>query len=630
MIRVNNIKITPCEKFCFRESKDKGLSDAIMAEIRRLVLRKLRIPDDRLLGFKIVKQSIDARKKDDVKVIFSIDVRLKDESGFIRKNRDKDVQLIDDAKHKSMKVFCEDDKPIKCSNDKKVVVVGAGPAGLMCAYRLAYNGLKPILLERGEDVDSRLNSVEDFWQGKPLNPSSNVQFGEGGAGTFSDGKLNTMVKDHEGYMKEVYRIFIENGADESILYINKPHIGTDKLKNIVKSIRKKIIELGGEVRFSTQMTDIIFDNIEDDYRKSDTDLKISDAKIRNTDDSLGNKLRVTGVVLADGTKLDCDSLVLALGHSARDTFEMLKSKGVYMEQKPFAIGVRVQHPRDYIDTQQYGDFAKFLPAADYKLTLTREGKRSVYSFCMCPGGYVVNASSEPGRLAVNGMSYSGRDGKSSNAAIVVSVSPEDYPGDDPLAGMYLQRKLEEDAYIANNGKIPVQSLKDFAEKSFAKNSNIIKDNDIVKNNDLVNDNDIVKDNDNDIVNDINTVRNCDEYIDTVCSKGSFFEDNMPDCKGLWEYGDINTFLPEYITKSILEAFPEFGKSIKGYNAKNTLLLGLESRTSSPVRISRGEDLQSVNVSGLYPCGEGAGYAGGITSAAMDGLKVADRIITDRI
>lgn len=605
MIRVNNIKITPCEKFCFWESKDKGLSDAIIAEIRRLILKKLRIPDNRLLGFKIVKQSIDARKKDDVKVIFSIDVRLKDESGFIRKNRDKDVQLIDDAKHKSMKVSCEDDKPIKYSNDKKVVVVGAGPAGLMCAYRLAYYGLKPILLERGEDVDSRLNSVEDFWQGKPLNPSSNVQFGEGGAGTFSDGKLNTMVKDHEGYMKEVYRIFIENGADESILYINKPHIGTDKLKNIVKSIRKKIIELGGEVRFSTQMTDIIFDNIEDNYGqsgldikihdtesgKSETDIKTPDDKTRNFDGGLYNKFKVTGVVLADGTKLDCDSLVLALGHSARDTFEMLKSKGVYMEQKPFAIGVRVQHPRDYIDTQQYGDFAKFLPAADYKLTLTREGKRSVYSFCMCPGGYVVNASSEPGRLAVNGMSYSGRDGKSSNAAIVVAVSPADYPGDDPLAGMYLQRKLEEDAYKANNGKIPVQSLKDFAEKSFI---------------------------------------NCDEYIDTVCSKGSFFEDNMPDCKGLWEYSDINTFLPEYITKSLLEAFPEFGKSIKGYNAKNTLLLGLESRTSSPVRISRGEDLQSVNVSGLYPCGEGAGYAGGITSAAMDGLKVADRIISECI
>jgi uncharacterized FAD-dependent dehydrogenase len=275
LLRINNIKITPCEKYRFN---DKELAKAVLEEIKRQTLKKLRISEDRLLNLRINKQSIDARKKDDVKVIFSIDVRLKDESGFIRKNRDKDVQLIDDAKHKSMKVSCEDDKPIKYSNDKKVVVVGAGPAGLMCAYRLAYNGLKPILLERGEDVDSRLKSVEDFWQGKPLNPLSNVQFGEGGAGTFSDGKLNTMVKDHEGYMKEVYRIFIENGADESILYINKPHIGTDKLKNIVKSIRKKIIELGGEVRFSTQMTDIIFDNIDDNYGQSGLDIKIHDTE----------------------------------------------------------------------------------------------------------------------------------------------------------------------------------------------------------------------------------------------------------------------------------------------------------------------------------------------------------------
>ena len=449
----------------------------------------------------------------------------------------------------------------------------------MCALRLAQAGQKPILLERGEDVDSRLKSVEDFWQGKPLNPSSNVQFGEGGAGTFSDGKLNTMVKDKEGYMKEVYRIFIENGADESILYINKPHIGTDKLKNIVKSIREKIIELGGDVRFSTQVTDIVLDK----EKQVDSDYNIDDSN-----DPKQRCIKVKGVKLSDGSQIECDYLVLALGHSTRDTFEMLKSKGVYMEQKPFAIGVRVQHPRDYIDTQQYGEFAKYLPAADYKLTLTREGKRSVYSFCMCPGGYVVNASSEPGKLAVNGMSYSGRDGNSSNSAIVVSVSPSDYPGEDPLAGMYLQRKLEEDAYKANDGKIPVQSLESFAESSDVGN---------------------------------------EEVINSVCAQESFFADNQPDCKGLWEYGDLNTFLPDYIIKALLEAFPEFGKNIKGYNAKNTLLLGLESRTSSPVKICRGEDLQSVNVSGLYPCGEGAGYAGGITSAAMDGLKVADKILS---
>lgn len=571
MIRVNNIKLTPSEKYCFRESKEHGLSNAIMAEIRRLVIKKLRIASDRVMSLSIYKQSIDARKKDDVKVIFSVDIEIKDENGFIKKNRDKDVQLIEDAKNKIKSVSNNENKVEKLSNNNKIIVVGAGPAGLMCALRLAQAGQKPILLERGEDVDSRLKSVEDFWQGKPLNPSSNVQFGEGGAGTFSDGKLNTMVKDKEGYMKEVYRIFIENGADESILYINKPHIGTDKLKNIVKTIREKIIELGGDVRFSTQVTDIIFDE----------ESKCS------KNGSCTERRKVKAVKTADGTIIECDYLVLALGHSARDTFEMLKSKGVYMEQKPFAIGVRVQHPRDYIDKQQYGEFAKYLPAADYKLTLTQEGKRSVYSFCMCPGGYVVNASSEPGKLAVNGMSYSGRDGNSSNSAIVVSVSPSDYPGEDPLAGMYLQRKLEEDAYKANDGKIPVQSLESFAESSDVGN---------------------------------------EEVINSVCAQESFFADNQPDCKGLWEYSDLNTFLPDYIIKALLEAFPEFGKNIKGYNAKNTLLLGLESRTSSPVRICRGEDMQSVNVAGLYPCGEGAGYAGGITSAAMDGLKVADKIL----
>ena len=312
------------------------------------------------------------------------------------------------------------------------------------------------------------------------------------------------------------------------------------------------------------------------------------------------KYKVTAVALSDGTEIECDSLVLALGHSARDTFEMLAEKGVYMEQKPFAMGVRVQHPRDFIDRQQYGDFAKYLPAADYKLTYTREGKRSVYSFCMCPGGYVVNASSEEGRLAVNGMSYSDRNSSSSNSAVVVQVGPEDYPGDDPLAGMRLQRKLEENAYKENKGKIPVQRLEEFVKAVYIKITNNIESK--------------------------GSSVNRDNQINNVCTLENYFDNNEPDCKGLWEYGDLTEFLPQYIIDSLLEAFPEFGKSIKGYNSKNTLLLGLESRTSSPVRICRGENLQSLNIAGLYPCGEGAGYAGGITSAAMDGLKVADRII----
>ena len=612
VIRVNNIKITPCERFCFKDNKK--ISHEVLKEIKRLLIKKTRIPEEQVLDFKIVKQSIDARKKDDVKVIFSIDVKIKNEKAFIKNNRDKDIVYIDDVSQRKDEKKYKDDKELKqnclLSDDKKrIIVVGAGPAGLMCALRLAEVGANPILLERGEDVDSRMKTVGDFWQGKPLNPSSNVQFGEGGAGTFSDGKLNTMVKDKEGYMKQVYQIFVENGADQSILYINKPHIGTDKLTEIVKSIRKRIIELGGEVRFSSQVTDIKLSRLGNNNKSNNiTNIDNTCNAINNDILSVGTKhslqkYKVTAVALSDGTEIECDSLVLALGHSARDTFEMLAEKGVYMEQKPFAMGVRVQHPRDFIDRQQYGDFAKYLPAADYKLTYTREGKRSVYSFCMCPGGYVVNASSEEGRLAVNGMSYSDRNSSSSNSAVVVQVGPEDYPGDDPLAGMRLQRKLEENAYKENKGKIPVQRLEEFVKAVYIKITNNIESK--------------------------GSSVNRDNQINNVCTLENYFEDNEPDCKGLWEYGDLTEFLPQYIIDSLLEAFPEFGKSIKGYNSKNTLLLGLESRTSSPVRICRGENLQSLNIAGLYPCGEGAGYAGGITSAAMDGLKVADKIIYDR-
>ena len=610
VIRVNNIKITPCEKFCFKDNKE--ISHEVLKEIKRLLIKKTRIPEEQVLDFKIVKQSIDARKKDDVKVVFSIDVKIKDEKAFIKKNRDKDIVYIDNVvgQGKDEKKYI-DNKEIKrncllSDAKKRIVVVGAGPAGLMCALRLAEAGANPILLERGEDVDGRMKTVGDFWQGKPLNPSSNVQFGEGGAGTFSDGKLNTMVKDKEGYMKQVYQIFVENGADESILYINKPHIGTDKLTEIVKSIRKRIIELGGEVRFSSQVTDIKLSRLGNNNKSNNiTNIDNTCNAINNDILSVGTKhslqkYKVTAVALSDGTEIECDSLVLALGHSARDTFEMLAEKGVYMEQKPFAMGVRVQHPRDFIDRQQYGDFAKYLPAADYKLTYTREGKRSVYSFCMCPGGYVVNASSEEGRLAVNGMSYSDRNSSSSNSAVVVQVGPEDYPGDDPLAGMRLQRKLEENAYKENKGKIPVQRLEEFVKAEYIKITNNIEPK--------------------------GSSVNRDNQINNVCTLENYFDNNEPDCKGLWEYSDLTEFLPQYIIDSLLEAFPEFGKSIKGYNSKNTLLLGLESRTSSPVRICRGENLQSLNIAGLYPCGEGAGYAGGITSAAMDGLKVADRII----
>ena len=584
LLRINNIKISPCEKYRFN---DKSLSKQVVTEIKNKLLKKLRISEDRLLSLKVIKQSIDARKKDDVKVIFSIDVQIKDEAGYLKRNQDRDIVFLDkdsinrnitNPQNESMMDFNSESESLEnqilssChSNNKneinKIIVVGAGPAGLFCALKLAQAGLHPILIERGEDVEKRLKSVNDFWQGKPLDPSSNVQFGEGGAGTFSDGKLNTMVKDSGGRMSEVYRIFVEHGADENILYLNKPHIGTDRLKEIVKNIRKHILELGGEIKFSTQVTDVILD-----HNKS-----------------------VKGVVLSDGSHIDCEICIFAIGHSARDTFEMLEQKGIAMEQKPFAMGVRVQHPREYIDSLQYGKFHEYLPAADYKLTYTKPGERSVYSFCMCPGGYVVNASSEQGRLAVNGMSYSGRDSAASNSAIVVQVNTADFPGEDVLAGVRLQRKLEEAAFKACDGKIPVQYLKCFETGFREKHPDAF--NDIVTN-----------------------------EISSFSSEQEFFKENNPECKGLWQFCDLNTFLPDYIGASMLKAFPYFGNLMKGFNAGNTLLLGLESRTSSPVRIVRGENLQSTNTAGLYPCGEGAGYAGGITSAAMDGLKVADKII----
>jgi uncharacterized FAD-dependent dehydrogenase len=557
MLRVSNIKIIPSDKVRF----DRKCSDTEKA-IKEALLKKLRVSSENLVSFKVSKQSIDARKKDDVKVVFSVDVVLKNEAGFIKKNRDKDIVQIGNGIIRDTPVISGDNK-----TKKKVIVTGAGPAGLFCALKLAEAGFEPILMERGEDVDKRIGSVNDFWQGKPLNPSSNVQFGEGGAGTFSDGKLNTMVKDSDGRMSEVYRTFVRFGADESILYINKPHLGTDKLTGIVKGIREKIIELGGKVRFSSRVTDIIFED------------------------------KIRAVVTSDGKVTECDALVLALGHSARDTFEMLDKKGVAMEQKPFAMGVRVQHPREYIDRLQYGKFHEFLPAADYKLTYTKPDERSVYSFCMCPGGYVVNASSETGRLAVNGMSYSGRDSSASNSAIVVQINTSDFPGSDVLAGIRLQRSLEENAFKAAGGKIPVQKLSEFAGVYL---ENVIKN----------------KDNNTDLI--------LQAY--KRISVDSYFDENTPECKGLWTYSDLNKFLPGYMSESILKAFPHFGNMMKGFDSGNTLLLGLESRTSSPVRIKRGEDLQSINVKGLYPCGEGAGYAGGITSAAMDGLRVAESII----
>ncbi len=424
------------------------------------------------------------------------------------------------------------------------VIIGSGPAGLFCGLMLARHGYRPLLLERGEDVDARRRKVDRFWETGELDVRSNVQFGEGGAGTFSDGKLNTLVKDPLKRNQLVLEILHEFGAGDEILYQNKPHIGTDVLSDIVKRIREEIIRLGGRVRFGCQVTD----------------LRIEQGQ-------------VTGVVTEQGETIHSRAVILAIGHSARDTFEMLYARGVPMDSKSFAVGLRIQHPQKLINQSQYGrEEVGALGAASYKLTRQTSAGRGVYSFCMCPGGYVVNASSEPGRLAVNGMSYHDRAGANANSALIVTVTPEDYPDASPLGGVAFQRRLEELAYAAAGGKVPVQLYGDFKKNRVSTRLGEVE----------------------------------------------------PQIKGAWAFADLRAVMPEALNRSLIEAMDGFGHMIAGFDRTDAVLAGIESRTSSPVRIWRDEQMES-RIRGLYPCGEGAGYAGGITSAAMDGVKVAEAI-----
>lgn len=412
---------------------------------------------------------------------------------------------------------------------------------------LATYGYAPILIERGEAVEQRMQTVSEFWETGVLNPESNVQFGEGGAGTFSDGKLNTLVKDKQHRNDFVLETFVKFGAKEEILYVNKPHIGTDVLSDVVKNMRKEIEALGGTILFSTKLIDLIINQNQ-----------LTGIKVQYSDNRTES--------------IDTDICVLALGHSARDTFQMLLQHNINMEPKAFAVGVRVEHLQDTINDVQYGKNKDFLPAAPYKVAKTLPNGRGVYSFCMCPGGYVVNASSESGFLAVNGMSYSKRDGKNANSAIVVSVTPEDFPEEGPLSGIAFQRQLEQQAYKEGNGNIPVQRFEDF------------------KNN--------------------------------VPTKA--FGSILPQSKGKTQFANLRNSLPEFINDSLIQGIEQFGTQIPGFNHDDVILSGVESRTSSPLRILRDETFQS-NIRGIYPCGEGAGYAGGITSAAMDGIKVFEAI-----
>ena len=521
MIRVRQVKVD-----ILKDTKE---------EILRKVAKQLNINKSDIKDLKIIKKSLDARKKDQLFFVYELDISTTNDEKVVNEVNSKDVFISNDKPY----VF---DKTGTKELNNRPIIVGTGPAGLFCAYLLAENNYKPIIIERGEKIEDRIKTVEKFWNTNELNEESNVSFGEGGAGTFSDGKLNTLIKDKERRGHKAFQIFVENGTNEEILYEQKPHIGTDNLRTIVKNIRNKIISMGGEILYNTKLTDI---EIENDKIKA---IKINDNKIIKT-----------------------DILVLAIGHSARDTFKMLYEKGLTIKNKPFAIGVRVAHKQSMINESQYKKFAKYLPPASYKLTYQTKDKRGVYSFCMCPGGYVVNASSEKNRLAINGMSNYARETENANSAIIVTTSENDY-GTGPLAGIKYQEQLEEKAYIAGRGQIPIQLYKDFKEEK----------------------------------------------------KTTSINENSIAVKGNYTLSDLNCFLPKYISASIKEAMPFFGTKIKGFDGDDVVILGLESRTSSPVRIVRDENYVS-NIMGIYPCGEGAGYAGGITSSAIDGIKVAEVI-----
>lgn len=503
-------------------------------DLKKEVSQILKININDIKNIKINKESIDARKKPSIFYIYEVDCEVLNEDKILKYNKNINVLKTPNEEYEFTPSGIE-------KLEYRPVIVGAGPAGLFCAYNLARFGYKPILIERGEKIEDRVKKVEEFWNTNKLDINSNVQFGEGGAGTFSDGKLNTMVKDKDHKVKEVFKTFVSCGADPKILYKNKPHIGTDELRNVIINLRNKIISLGGEIRYSTCLTDVIIE-----------DNKLSKIEVNN------NEIINTNV------------LVLAIGHSARDTFYMLNDK-ISMEAKPFAVGIRIQHPQELINISQYGASFEELEAADYKLTYQSSNNRGVYTFCMCPGGYVVNASSEAGLLAINGMSNKMRDTKNANSAIVVTVSPKEF-GENPLDGIEFQRDLEKKAYTLGKGLIPVQLYKDY------------------KNNTL--------------------------------SEG--FKSVEPIFMGKTTFANLNLLFPEYINVSLKEAIENYSLKIKNFNMGDSILAGVESRTSSPVRIKRDDNCMSIK--GVYPCGEGAGYAGGITSAAMDGLKVSESIM----
>ncbi|MCR5801363.1 MAG: FAD-dependent oxidoreductase [Lachnospiraceae bacterium] len=513
-----------------------------------------------VISFEIIKRSIDARKKPDLFFVYNIAACIGRESDFLKRIK-KNKKLFGKVKPYTPVSYVLPESGNELLKNRPVIV-GFGPAGMFCSYLLAKQGYRPIVLERGRKVEDRTEDIKKYWKTGILDTESNVSFGEGGAGTFSDGKLATTVKDPSGRCKEVMKIFTLFGADPEIIYDAAPHIGTDKLCGIVKNMREEIKTLGGSVLFESRFDSVIEEN------GHLTGIRYLDKE--------GNEKTIP-----------CEILVLAPGHSARDTFYRIRGQGFVLEPKSFAVGFRAEHRQEDINLGRYGKTGikgEEIPgAASYKLTAQTANGRSVFSFCMCPGGYVVDASSEEGMIAVNGMSYSGRDSENANSAIIVSVTPDDFPGkgSDPLSGIEFQRDLERKAYYAGKGKVPIQRLTDFYRSVIG-----------------------------------------EEY---PVSPSEERAEIRPVHKGRFEWSDLSGILPDECNRSMIEAFSVFGRKIKGFDDGDVILSGVESRTSSPVRIVRGADLES-NIKGVYPCGEGAGYAGGITSAAMDGLRVAEAVI----
>ena len=526
MLRIRELKI----------SLDGGQSEILAAAAKRLKIK----PDD-ILSFRVSKKSVDARKKSEVHFNITIDTNINNEAKVLAKLKNEPTVSKTEEYHY--------DIPSISTPRKRPVIIGSGPAGLFAAWTLAKAGAMPIVIERGQDVDSRTAKVEKFWQSGELDPECNAQFGEGGAGTFSDGKLTTGMKDRR--IELVLRQFVACGAPEEILYAGKPHIGTDKLRGTIKTLRNEIISLGGEVIFGARFCDF--------ERSSGAICSVSYER--------------NGSV----TKLETDNVILAVGHSARDVFQLLYEKGVELIQKPFSAGMRIEHRQSWLNRAMYGDFAEHsaLGAADYKLAVHLPNGRGVYTFCMCPGGHVVAAASELGGVVTNGMSYHARNSENSNAAVLVSVEPADFGSNHPLAGIEFQRRLERAAFSAGGGNYTAPAV-------------------------------------------------C--FGELLSGKASGFGDVVPSYRPGVVPVHPAEYLPEFIVSSLKDGISQFGRKIKGFDAPEAVLTGVESRSSSPVRILRTEQLCSTNIRGLYPCGEGAGYAGGIMSAAVDGIKCAEAVI----